>query len=112
MTTERRRFTRVTQPFDANYRIYGELTESWRRIRTLNISAMGMRFRSADLIEDSAKLEIAINLPCLREPLVVLGRIIWSQTMASGVTENGCEFIDVTPQQGEQIDELVKFLSK
>jgi len=112
MAQERRRFARASQPFDAHYRLYGELTESWRTIQTLNVSATGVRFRGADLIEEGAKLEIEITLPCLREPLTIRGRLIWSQTMGSGVTENGAEFIDVTPAQGEQIDDLVKFLMK
>ena len=112
MGQERRQFARVSQPFDAHYRLYGELTESWRTIRTLNISASGMRFRSADLIDEGSVLQIEIMLPCLREPLTLRGRVVWSQTKASGVTESGAEFFDVTPEQGEQIDGLVKFLMK
>ncbi len=112
MRQERRRFGRVAQPFDARYRMYGQLMESWRTIRTLNVSAMGMRFQSADLLEDGAVLEVEIALPILREPLTLRARLIWSQTVASGVTENGAEFVDVTPMQAEQIDQLVKFLQK
>lgn len=109
---ERRRFTRVSQSFDARYRVYGELTESWRTIRTINLSASGMRFRSAHPIEAGTVLQLEITLPCLRAPLVVNGQVAWSHTMASGVTENGAEFVDVTPLQSERIDELVKFLMK
>ena len=112
MGEEQRQFPRVSQSFDARYRLYGELTESWRTIRTLNISAIGMRFRSANLIEEGAVLEVEMVLPCLREPLVMRGRVVWSRTMASGVTENGAEFLDMTQEQGKQIDDLVKFLMK
>ena len=112
MARERRRFARVALPFDAHYRLYGELTESWRTIRTLNLSAAGMRFLSADLIEKGSALEVEIMLPCLREPVKLRGRVVWSQTKAADVTENGAEFIDVTPEQGQQIDDLVKFLMK
>lgn len=111
-SSERRRYTRVTQPFDAHYRIYGDFMDTWRKIRTLNVSAAGMRFRSADLIELDQILEIQIILPCLREPLLIHGRVIWSDTKAAGVTENGTEFIDETPEQEEQIDEMVRFLTK
>lgn len=107
---ERRRDRRLVQPFDARYRLYGELTESWRTIRTVNLSASGMRFRSADLMRVGDELEVALLLPAHREPIVVRGRIIWSQAMASGVAENGVEFVDVAPEQGMQIDALVKFL--
>lgn len=109
---ERRRFQRVAQSFDARYRSYGALGEPWRIFRTVNVSATGMRFRSGDLIELGTTLEIELDLPCLKEPLTVRGHVVWSQPMASGVTENGAEFVDLSPEQAEQIDELVKFLSK
>jgi len=106
---ERRRDHRLAQPFQARYRLYGELTESWRTMTTVNLSVSGLRFRSAGLIEVGDELQIELLLPTSREPLVVRGRIIWSQPMASGVVENGAEFIDMTPEQGIQIDTMVKF---
>ena len=109
---ERRQYRRVIQSFEARYRLYGELMESWRRVRTMNIGAGGIRFRSADLIEPGTKLEIEVSLPSLPAPIRLSGIVIWTETMASGVTENGTEFVDVTPEQGEQIDELVKFLHR
>ncbi len=109
---ERRHFQRVVQSFDARYRTFGSLGEPWRIFRTVNVSATGLRFRSSDLIELGMTLEIELDLPCLKEPLVVRGHVVWSQAMASGVTENGAEFVDLSPEQSRQIDELVKFLSK
>ncbi len=109
---ERRHFQRVAQSFDARYRVYGALGESWRIFRTGNGSATGLRFRSADLMELGATLEIELDLPCLKEPLMLRGLVVWSQAMASGVTENGAEFVNLSPEQAQQIDELVKFLSK
>ena len=112
MRPERRRYRRVDQPFEARYRVYGDLTMAWRTIRTMNISATGMRFRSADLLDPDTPLEIEIKLPTSRESLVVRGHVIWSQPMASGVVENGTEFDELNPAQGEKIDELVKFLTR
>ncbi len=112
MGEERRQFSRADQPFEARGRIYGELTESWHTITTLNISAAGMRFRSDDMLPLGTVLELEVNLPCLREPLVVRGRVVWSRAVASGVAENGVEFINVSLGQSEQIDQLVKFLMK
>ena len=110
MATERRRFSRASQPFGARCRLYGDLMESWKTIRTVNISAVGMRFRSAMLFDPGAKLEIEIDLPALHEPLVLHAQVVWSETIASSVTENGIEFIDLAPELEERIDDLVKFL--
>ena len=112
MGEERRQFSRADQPFEARGRIYGELTESWHTITTLNISATGMRFRSNDTLPLGTVLELEINLPCLREPLMVRGQIVWSRAVASGVAENGAVFINVSIGQAEQVDQLVKFLMK
>lgn len=112
MIRERRRFPRVPHPFDAQYRFYGELLTSWRTVKTLNLGAGGIRFRSPDPLEPGTKLELQITLPFAQEPLVLRGQVIWSQVMAPGVAENGIEFIGVSPEQAEQIDELVKFLMR
>lgn len=112
MGAERRQYGRVPLPFDAKYRHYGDLSTSWRTIRTINISAGGMRFRSADLMEFGAVLEMQITLPAIREALIIKARVVWSEPMASGVTENGAEFFDVEPTNQAVIDDLVKFLTK
>jgi c-di-GMP-binding flagellar brake protein YcgR len=112
MGEERRGFSRVPVPFDVRYRIYGELGESWRAMTTLNISAGGMRFRSGDLIEIGSHLEVQIALPSAAVPLVVQARVAWSQLLGSGVSENGAQFTNLTPEQREQIDGLVRFLMK
>ena len=112
MSGERRRFSRVPQAFDAQYRLMGELMESWRKIRTLNLSAGGMRFRSAALLEIGEWLEVQLTLPGIHEPTILRGRVVWSRMQASGVVENGMEFVDLSPEQQLQIDQLVEFLNK
>ncbi len=112
MSRERRAFSRVPQPFAAHYRLAGELTEGWRTIETMNLSAGGMRFKSSDLLEVGAELDIQIEIPSNPSSLALRGRIVWSQLQASGVTENGAEFLDVTPEQQMQIDALVSFLKQ
>lgn len=112
MGQERRQFTRADQPFDARCRVYGEMIESWRVITTLNISGAGMRFRNDESLPVGTVMELEIALPCLREPLIVRGQVVWSTSVASGVAEHGAEFINVTLAQSEQIDQLVKFLTK
>jgi len=109
---ERRDFGRVPVPFDIRYRIYGELGESWHEIATINISAGGMRFRTDDLIDVGTPLEVQIALPGSPAPLIVQGKVVWSQLLGSGVSENGVQFTAMTPEQHEHIDGLVRFLMK
>ena len=109
---ERRQFSRLQQPLDAQYRLYEELPASWRSARVLNISANGLRFRGEDAFRPGAAIDIQIQLPGMREPLAVRGLIVWTQMQASGVTECGTEFTALSPNTQEQIDKVVQFLSK
>ncbi len=110
MTRERRRFYRIPQAFHTRYRLIGELARGWSAANTLNLSAGGMRFRCEESMEVGVLLELQITLPSEGEPLVVRGRIIWCHMPASGVTEAGVEFLELSPDQQAQIDNLVQFL--
>ena len=112
MARERRQFSRVPQLFDVQYRLTGTLGESWRETKTSNVSAGGIRFRSEETLELGDSLEIRIELPGMRERLVLNGRVIWNQLQASGVMEHGVQFLDLKPEQQLQIDNLVQFLKK
>lgn len=111
-SSERRDFSRTPVPFVVRCRIYGELGESWRAITTVNISAGGMRFRTEDLIGVGAQLEIEISLPGSPAPLIVQGKVVWSQALGAGASEHGVQFMEMTPQQHEHVDGLVGFLMK
>ena len=109
---ERRRYPRVLQPFDAQYHPRGNFMGGWCSMRILNLGAGGMRFTTEELLEEGALLEIQVTLPIILEPLALVARVVWRQTLASGVVEHGVEFADLTPQQSEKLDELVRFLVK
>lgn len=110
MTKERRSFPRVPQPFEARYRLTDEMGASWHAMTLVNISAGGVRFRTDQLIEQDTPLQIQVQLPGMREALVVSGHAVWSTLQASGVMEIGVEFLNVTPDQQLQIDNVVQFL--
>jgi c-di-GMP-binding flagellar brake protein YcgR len=112
MGIDRRRFYRIPQSFDVQYRAFGALEESWCVTRTVNLSAVGIRFRSGDLLEPGTMLEMQITLPTAQTQLALCGSVIWSQMQASGVAETGVDFLNVTPEQQLQIDQVVQFLRK
>ena len=112
MRADRRGFSRVPQSFDAQYRSLGGIDEAWKVVSTINLSAAGMRFRSAQLLEPGTPLEIQVKLPNMQQPLFLRGRVAWSQMQASSVVENGVEFVDMTNDQQAHIDQLVQFLRR
>ena len=112
MARERRRFSRVPEAFRVQYRVFGDLGESWRAVTTLNLSAGGIRFRGADPLEVGTPVSLRVQLPGAAQPVTLRGQVVWSQMQASGVTESGVEFLDVGLEQRALIDQVVGFLNK
>ena len=110
MRQERRRFPRVPESFSVQYRAAGELGATWCTVTTQNLSAGGIRFRSAEPLEVGALLLLKFTLPGAAQMLDFRAHVIWSHMQASGVTEVGVELLDVTLQQRALIDRLVAFL--
>jgi len=109
---ERRKFPRVPQPLGVQYRKIGELPAMWVTAQILNLSAGGLRFRGEETLAAGTLLEIQMALPDAREPLLIQCRVIWCQTQASGVTETGVGFSELSPEVQVRIDEMVQFLNK
>ena len=112
MRPDRRRFPRVPEAFRVQYRIFGDLEESWHAVTTLNLSAGGIRFRGADPLEIGTPITLRVQLPGAAQPMTLRGQVVWSQMQASGVTESGVEFVDVRPEQRARIDQVVSFLDR
>ncbi len=112
MGEEQRRFQRIPEAFEVKCRHLGAFSETWRHVVTVDLSAGGLGFQSAELYDLSDSLEIQIRLPSFRMPLELRARLVRCTPMLSGVSECAVEFIDVTPDQQAEIDELVRFLNK
>ena len=110
MERDRRRFPRVQEPLEAQYRVDGDFASSWRGMSVLNISAGGIRFRTTEPITQGALLQFKIKLPGVPQPLELRGAAVWSAMQAPDVTETGVEFLDLTMKQQAQIDQMVSFL--
>ena len=112
MTRERRRFPRVPESFHVQYRVFGDLGELWHAVTALDLSAGGVRFRGAEPLEAGISVNLQVQLPGAAQPMTLRGQVVWSQMLASGVTENGVEFLDVNLEQRAFIDRVVSFLNK
>ena len=108
MGEERRRSPRIPQSFQVHCRARGGLSESWRPLRTLDISATGLRVRSEEPFELLSTMDVRLPMPDLGELLEVRGRVAWTKTLPSGMAEMGIEFVDVSPEQRAQLDEMIR----
>lgn len=110
MTRERRHFPRAAQPFEARYRLAGELQVLWSRASVINVSASGARIRSEEPIAVGSAVELELKLPGQQSPTLLRGHVVWDHLEAAGVMEHGIEFTEATPTQRMQIDEVVRFV--
>ena len=112
MGEEQRKFHRVPAEFQVQCRQRGALAEPWHAVSTTDLSAGGLSFQSEVLVDVKDMLDIRITLPSFKVPLVVTGLVVRVRLMASGVSDCAVEFGDVSPEQQQQVDELVQFLRK
>lgn len=110
MPPERRRFPRIPEPFEVQYRVFGDLAASWNTVMTVNLSAGGVRFRSPETLEPGNALELKVQLAGFNQMLTLRGSVIWGRLQSPGVMEYGVQFVDVAMPQQIQIDRLVHFL--
>ena len=110
MKSERRRFPRIPEAFTVKYRVSGELVATWCEVATQNVSAGGVRFRVPESLSPGATIALQLALPGVPQPIQVKGQVVWNRMQASGVTEVGVEFLDVSERDQRLIDRLVGFL--
>ena len=111
MGKEQREFKRVDLHLPIQYRPAGGFASLWQQGTLVDISASGVRLATRELLECETKLECVLTLPIRKDPYVLLG-IVVSEHPRPGQHEYGVAFMGVTPEKGEEIDELVRFLNK
>jgi hypothetical protein len=109
---EQRQFKRIPEAFNVKCRPAGTLSEVWRQVVTIDFSAGGIGFESEQAYDIGERLEIQMNIPSFRTPLIVGGSVVRSKTTPWSTCECAAQFADVTPDQQFKLDELVAFLTK
>jgi c-di-GMP-binding flagellar brake protein YcgR len=111
---DKRRFERATMSIEAHCRPYGALSEVWRSILCLDISAGGMSFQTDGtfFLEDGADIEISRGRPGSRAPIFLRARVMRATQTPAGLVDYGVEFFNVVPDQQADLDELVHFLKR
>lgn len=94
---ERRRYIRLVTPIDISYMIPD--TDSIHKAITKNISADGLRFEAHDrTLNESAVIEIRLNMPGATNPVHVKGRIMWKKRLSledKAPHDFGVEFTEI-----------------
>ena len=112
MTQERRRFERIPGPFQVQCRRAGTIAEAWQPVAIRNISAGGLLFEVDEFYEVADALEFQLHLVSFKTPLVLKGQVVRASALPSGLMQCGAEFMEVTPGQQVEIDEIVQFLKQ
>lgn len=112
MVQQGRQFERVELPIQAKCRSYGSLTESWRDVQVLDLSASGMRFEDQVLIEEEGNIEIQMLLPVAQRWFIVRGTVMRCKPLSGMSNEIGIRFDELGIVEATQLDEMVQFLNK
>ena len=107
---DRRGFPRAKVPTAVEYRVTGELGSEWLLGVLVDLNARGLQFTGERRFETGTRLDVQLPLENRSEPYGFSGEIVWTREERSGLTEYGMQFIDVTPDQQFEIDELARFL--
>lgn len=110
--SDRRRAPRIPQTLEAQCRLSGDLGGGWSDTMVVNISQSGVRLRGRAMFEPESVVELRVRFAAAKEPLLVKGRVAWSQLQASQVVEHGIEFLELTPDQQVQLVETIEFLTR
>ena len=106
---ERRRSRRVAKEFPAAYRLAGsKKAVAWHPIQMVNCSVHGARFISADPLEAGAVVDLRLEGPHMKSPLVVRGRVVWNEWQESG--KHGVDFISISVGHETRFETFVHWM--
>ena len=110
MGIERRRFERVRLPIPLKFQFTRERITWWYDGLLLDISLGGMRFSTEESIPIGTELQFELAVPIRNDAYRFRGQTVWVREAKTAV-EYGVELVDVTRDQENELNELVRFLS-
>ena len=111
---ERRKKERLTGYHLVKYRFYDQNKESpYVLSSVVNISAVGLLFKSNIPIALNTLLDLKINFPSIEEPLHTLAKAVRIREIKvrPKYYEVGVVFIDINGQKTMLMDEAIKFVN-
>jgi uncharacterized protein (TIGR02266 family) len=102
---ERRERIRYQVRINVNYR-HGD---TYLFSRTSNVSELGIFLVSERPLAKDTVISLEFDIPNVRKPIQVLGRVTWVETGKSGAEPGmGIQFIDLSKDTQKQIKSLIR----
>ncbi len=108
---ERRRSTRMRRVSEASYHEVGHESTGWRPANVVNLSVHGMQFKTAALLKSGEMIELRLPSADGDQPIVMRGRVVWSQVVPDQNVNYGVEFIAPAPGHEERFEALVQWMT-
>ena len=105
---ERRRYIRLTTPINIKYIIRGK--DKVLKAVSKDVSAVGVRFETAEQIKPKTTLELTLEVPKALNPVHAQGKIIWSRKAS---LEDGAPYdigVEFTRIEEDNKNTFLKFL--
>lgn len=106
MIEERRKYIRLDTGIDFTYKIKG-IEGSEKKSTTKNISPGGIRSLVDRQIKKGAWLELKIFIPTMKNPIPVIGKVIWTADEEAGKIDAGIKFEEIAPDMKSKFLEYV-----
>ncbi|MFQ5698345.1 MAG: TIGR02266 family protein [Myxococcota bacterium] len=108
MATDRRRSERVALKIPVDY----SSVDSFFSEFSANINEGGIFVRSERSVPLGSVVQLQFKLPGRERPLQMKGRVAWTESDAAEDNGIGIEFLDLSPEVREEINEVVRSLRK
>ena len=97
---EKREFIRLDVNLEVDYRILESLKQ-FKGVQTENVSEGGIRIMLPEKLEPRTHIELVIKIPNESEPVLAIGRIIWTKPdVWGGVHMTGIQLVHI--RQGDK----------
>ena len=78
-------------------------------LRKVNISLGGMAFRTPDLIKEQTNIKVVLYVKPKMIPIIVDGRVVYSQFQHEGQYRTSIQFNSLTPEQEQLLSQHILF---
>ncbi len=110
-SAERRRSRRVPKAWETAYHEVDHPTIGWRTGTVINLSVHGMQFQSPELLKSGEIVEMRMPAHDGEEPVVMKGRVVWSQVVPDQAARYGVEFTEPKAGHEKRFEAFVQWLS-
>ncbi|MBI1870895.1 MAG: PilZ domain-containing protein [Chlamydiae bacterium] len=102
-----RRYFGEDERYFIEYKVLGKLIPKKEVALTLDLSAGGLLFRSADLIAVNSEIEFDLSLPHIKDPIHLKGRVVRVEpALKAGIYNIAVQYIEISENDRVAIDQF------